>query len=235
MIEKIGTEQGRYLSKPNEQVIKYLEKMLLNNPSPLTVAEIGVGVGATSLEIVKRLREQDSYHFFSFSNEVDELYADLIELGVVCKLVPFGNSTKIYDSFCWPLAKLALEIDSKSGIYNLVFLDGAHNLNFTGLGCAILKTLIKPDGYFIFDDLHWSYGNSPNMNPSVFPKILDLYTEEQVNAKQVELVVDIFMERDREWLRIDREKGCAIYKRKPVKNQLVKSLRDLKKALFRVS
>lgn len=73
------------------------------------------------------------------------------------------------------------------------------------------------------------------MNPSVFPTILDLYTEEQVNAKQVEMVVDIFMERDREWLRIDREKRCAIYKRKPVKNQLVKSLRDLKKALFRVS
>jgi len=180
MIEKIGTDSAKLISRPCREVIDYLDKLLKKNPSSLTIAEIGVGVGATSLEIVKRLRKQDFFHFFSFSDEVDELYADLKKLGCKCNLVPFGNSRKTYDSYCWPLAKLALEIDPAKGLYDLCYLDGGHNLNWTGLGCALLKNLIKPGGYLIFDDLPWSYGKSHNMNPEVFPEILDGYTEGQL-------------------------------------------------------
>ena len=119
MIEKLGTEEARYVSKPCEEMIEYLEKMLRKNPSQLTIAEVGVG-------------------------------------------------------------KQVIDTNNKWGIFDLVYLDGAHSFLFSGLACALLKTLIREGGYLIFDDLNWSYGNSHDRNPKVYPEILEQYTQEQV-------------------------------------------------------
>ena len=93
MIEKLGTDEAKYVSKPCDEMIEYLENILNHNPPPLTVAEVGVGYGATSVEIVKRLRQEDTFYFYSFQEEVDELYDDLKKQKYCkCNLVPMGNS-----------------------------------------------------------------------------------------------------------------------------------------------
>ena len=219
MIEKLGTDEAKYLSKPCDEMIEYLKKLLNHNPSPLTIAEVGVGYGATSVEIVKRLRQEDTFYFYSFQEEVDELYDDLKKQEYCkCSLVPMGNSHTLYDSFCWNLGKQAIDLKGKEGIFDLVYLDGAHSFLFSGLACALLKTLIRDNGCLIFDDLSWSYGNSPDRNPKVEPGILEQYTQEQVDTFQIQMVVDAFMKNDKGWKRERTTKRRAIYRKLP-KNQ----------------
>ena len=64
MIEKINTSGYETISKPSENVVSFLEDILESKKGPVNVAEIGVGIGATSVEIVKRLRNIDSFYFF---------------------------------------------------------------------------------------------------------------------------------------------------------------------------
>ncbi len=200
MIEKIGTEEYRHFSSPSTEMVTCIEKLHRRNARPITVAEIGVGVGATSVEIVKRLRKGDSFHFFSFEDEVAELQSDLAAQDYcVCELVPHGNSRKAFDSYCWPLAKLCLENEGGSGIFDLAYLDGAHALSHDGLACVLLKKLIRKGGYLVLDDLNWSFANSEVQNPTVFPQIRSMYTDEQINALQVGMVARLFMNHDEDW------------------------------------
>ena len=66
MIEKIGLPEYAPLSVPCEDVVLLLDRMLADDPASVSVAEVGVGIGATSCEIVRRLRPEDSFYFFSF-------------------------------------------------------------------------------------------------------------------------------------------------------------------------
>lgn len=225
MIEKIGTDEAKYLSKPCDEMIEYLERMLKDAPSPLAVAEVGVGYGATSVEIVKRLRKEDTFYFYSFQEEVDELFDDLKKQEYCkCGLVPIGNTHTLYDSFCWNLGKQVIELDGKDGLFDLVYLDGAHSFLVSGLACALLKQLIRKNGYLIFDDLHWSYGNSPDRNPRVEPEILEQYTQEQVDTCQIQMVVDVFMKNDENWVCERTTKRRAVYRNQPKHNSFLTKL-----------
>ena len=222
MIEKIGTDAAKFLSTPCYEVKDYLGRLLKNNPSPLNVAEIGVGYGATSIEIVKMLREEDTFYFYSFQDEVDELNEDLSKQDYCkCKLVPLGNSHTLYDSFCWNLGKQVIDPNNKNGLFDLVFLDGAHSFLFTGLACVLSKKLIRKNGYLILDDLQWSYGNSYNLNPQVYPQILEQYTQEQVDTLQVLMVVDAFLENDINWKCLKNNKRRAVYKKVSTANAML--------------
>lgn len=97
--------------------------------NPLSVAEIGVGIGATSVEILKRLRNIDSFYFFSFEKDVGELNDDLKNAEYCkCNLYPMGNSNAKYDSYNWKLSSLCLENNVR---FDLVYLDGAHSFFMT--------------------------------------------------------------------------------------------------------
>ena len=113
-----------------------------------------------------------------------------------------------------------IDLNGKEGIFDLVYLDGAHSFLFSGLACALLKTLIRENGWLIFDDMSWSYGNSPNHNPKVEPGILEQYTQEQVDTFQIQMVVDAFMKNDSDWKCERTTKRRAIFRKLP-KNQSV--------------
>jgi uncharacterized protein (DUF2235 family) len=55
MIEKIGLSKYRALSTPDPVVLKTLEDLTRSNPiDDLIYYEIGVGIGATTLEVAKK-------------------------------------------------------------------------------------------------------------------------------------------------------------------------------------
>ena len=76
MIEKLNDKKFFTLSRPCKDFIEILKSYKNNASDDISVAEIGVGIGATALEIVKYLSPQDSYYFFSRKQDVDELYED---------------------------------------------------------------------------------------------------------------------------------------------------------------
>lgn len=211
MIEKINTMGYKTISKPSENVIYFVEYFLKNHEDPINIAEIGVGIGATSIEIVKRLRDNDSFYFFSYENDVRELESDLKGLDYCkCNLYPMGNTRAIYDSYNWKLSSLILENDI---LFDLAYLDGAHSFCHDGLAAVLLKKLIKPGGIIIFDDVNWSYQRSPTMNPKKRPRTLKEFSKEQIKTKQVRRVIEIFMENDNNWERIGDIADQAIYRK----------------------
>lgn len=81
-------------------------------------------------------------------------------------------------------------------IYDYVFIDGAHTWAHDALAFLVIDRLLKPGGYVDFDDYHWTLADSPSLNPQVFPKTAEWYTRDQIEAKQVKLVVDLLVRRD---------------------------------------
>ena len=211
MIEKINTSGYEFISTPSENVISFLEAILESNKEPINVAEIGIGVGATSVEIAKRLRDIDSFYFFSYENDVKELDADLKATDYCkCNLYPMGNSTAIYDSYNWKLGFLYFK---NNVMFDLVYLDGAHSFFHDALATVLLKSIIKPGGILIFDDVFWSFKESPTLNPDKRPQTLKEYSMEQIETYQVKMVIDIFMENDDDCERVVDINWQAVYRK----------------------
>lgn len=201
------------------QEFEKLVKEMKANGKVLTIAEIGVDIGATTFAVSKLLKETDTYYLFDFEDVVQALAADLRELPeILCNYIEIGNTHKIYDSYVWNLSKLVLKMreDGKNGIFDAAYLDGAHNLIHDGLACCLLKELIKPEGFLVFDDVNWSYAISPTCNPKVNPGICNGYTEEQICDCQVKRVIRLFMEQDEKFERIEKfsKGGREVWRRK---------------------
>lgn len=212
MIEKIQLGKGN--CKPCKEVLNLVKDLKLKG-AKISVAEIGVDIGATACEILKLLDNGDKYYMFDFDQTVVELKRDFDALGKVVRaeVIPCGNTTKTYDSYCWTLYKLLVK--EKEPVFDVVYLDGAHTFFHDGLAVCLLKKMIKNEGFLVLDDIKWTFSKSPTCNPAVNPNILNCYTEEQIECAQVAIVADVFLENDSGWLRMDcGNAGRRIYQRK---------------------
>ena len=208
MIEKLKLNQGN--TKAAVEVLE-LAKKLKDEKRKIVVAEIGIGWGATAVELINLLSKDDEYCFFDFDDAVKELQEDLDKINKnQVKLRAYGNSRKYLDSYSWNLAKVLVEGNRK---FNLVYLDGAHTFIHDGLSVCLLKELIEKDGYLILDDLNWSLAKSPTCNPTVKPEIVDYYSQEQINACQIEMVKNIFLDTDKRYEAIEINKRRAVFRR----------------------
>ena len=192
VLSQIG--RGGVNATPAREVLECVKKKK-RDKQRISVAEIGVDIGATAVEICRLLDEHDQYFAFDFGEKIEALFEDLRRLQVKCSLHARGNSTKIYDSYNWNLSEMLLEIEEqeKEGVFDVVYLDGAHSLAFDGLACCLLKQLLKKDGYIIIDDIDWSYKRAyTDRSNSAFER----YTEEQIADCQIKRVINIFMRND---------------------------------------
>lgn len=89
-------------------------------------------------------------------------------------------------SYIWRLMKM-IEEDPKPR-FDLCYIDGAHNWATDGFAFFLIDRLLKPGGWIIFDDLHWSYGTHMADNESVkkMPK-------EERETRQVEKVYELLV------------------------------------------
>lgn len=198
MLEKINQKGFETISQPCKEVLELLSKMKQTSDS-ISVAEIGIGIGATANEIVKYLGATDDYYMFSFEKDVLELQSDLKQTKYcLSNLYAMGNTNKTYDSYSWSLAKLYLS-KGRQSFLDLVYLDGAHSFFHDGLACCLLKKMTKVGGIIIFDDIDWSYASSPTVNPEKRSITAVNYTQEQIETCQIAMVEDIFMKDDDNW------------------------------------
>lgn len=96
----------------NLPCMEFLElvKLKKEKDENITVAEIGVDIGATAAEVCKLLGVNDTYYCFDFEDTTSELIKYLTEIEAVdCHLIEKGNSHKTFDSYCWSLSKLLLK------------------------------------------------------------------------------------------------------------------------------
>ena len=146
------------VSEPCPEFISVVEQ-LKSTPRSISVAEIGIGVGATALRTLELLDEGDSYCCFDFTFMLKLFLHDLDSgrFNVKCKVVVFGNSQLEWDSYNWNLSNLVLQMRERheSGMFDAVYLDGAHTFMHDGLAVCLLKQLVKDGGYLVLDDVNF--------------------------------------------------------------------------------
>lgn len=181
-------------TQTNRKTVAFLSSSQCRN-----VAEFGILKGATSLEIAKHLDGSGSLWLFDFEHNVNYVAQLLGEHGF-SNVHGYGCSTKPLDSYNWPLMKILEQ--NHYPMWDYVFLDGAHTWNVDALTFLLADRLLQVGGFMDFDDYGWSLAKSPSLNPEAFPPTAELYTEEQIEVKQVKKVVDILVRRDRRYVEI---------------------------------
>lgn len=186
MLERIGAPGMETISNPSEGTV-YLVKQIVENVQNPQIAEVGVGIGATTLALCELIQGKGTLHIFDFEEEVMELKQDLNDRGFDC-VVAYGNTKKHWDSYHWSLLKLLVK--EQNPIFDYVYLDGSHAAIHELAALGVIERLLKPYGYIDFDDYHWTYANSV-MGTLDYSK--ECMTAEQMELPQVRMVVDLLV------------------------------------------
>lgn len=157
------------------------------------VAEIGIYRGYTSRALAEVLADRGELHLFDFEDRVGEVTAELHAAGYR-NVIGHGNSYRLSDSYNWSLMRLLRE--NPEPIFDYVFLDGAHTWDIDALTFFLADRLLRIGGHLELDDYGWSLAGSPSLNPAVFPRTAERYTEEQIGERHVALIVDLLVRRD---------------------------------------
>ena len=209
MLEKIGTAGFETLSKPDWVSLKRLDEILKTKDDPV-IYEIGVGIGATTIEIAKRLDGRGRLVLFSRQSDIDDIMEDLAELGFD-NVTGYGSANRTYSGYHFDMAVAFVE--GALPRFDLAFLDGGHVMHLDGSTTCLLKELAAPGAYFVFDDIDWSLSLSPTMNPNVRKKTREDYDARQIETCQVDLVLQCFMDTDPRFEPLERKAGSAVYRR----------------------
>lgn len=157
-----------------------------------TIAEIGVDQGATSEAILAWLDGRGVLHLFDFEDCLAKVSERLRAKGLT-NFVTHGNSRRVLDSYNWSLMKLLQ--DSPAPLFDYVFLDGAHTWAIDAPAFFLVDLLLRPGAYIDFDDYNWTIDNSPTVNPRVYPRMREMYTDEQMHTRQVASIVELLVRR----------------------------------------
>jgi len=173
---------------PNDRTVE-----LVRASGARSYAEIGVYRGDTARRVAELLGGDGELHLFDYEDRVVPVAAALRAAGHG-NVVAHPNSRRMLDSYNWSLMRLLAA--HREPLFDYVFLDGAHTWALDALAFCLVDRLLRPGGIVDFDDYHWTVRASPSMRPEIFPDVLDLYTDEQIDARQVALVVDLLARRD---------------------------------------
>lgn len=218
MLEKLSDPRYRTVSQPSSHALDLVRRVLAENSAPL-VCEVGVGIGATSIELCRLLSHRGEIWFLDFAEKLDELAVDL-RAGGFTNFRTFGNSRRTFDSYAWTLAMQLRghRVAGEPAFLDFAYLDGAHTFFHDAPATLCLKEMLKPGGYLLMDDYDWSIAVSPTMRPSVNPAITRDYTEEQIELSHVEMVCALVLDNDPDFERIDlgfrRQEHRRAYRRR---------------------
>lgn len=142
------------------------------------------------------LGKDDVYYAFDFADKLKDFIDDLKarDFGIKCQIRALGNSHDEWDSYNWNLSNMIFQMRQsyQRGIFDAVYLDGAHTFLHDGLAVCLLKELIKDGGILILDDLFWTFsisGWGRKVGPGRLPK-------EQMDDKQLLRVQELFLSND---------------------------------------
>jgi len=212
MIEMIGTSGYETISAPNQNSTAVIQALLASGNAAPMIAEIGIGIGATTVAMATLLANRGELHLYNFREKVAELTADLANLGYTT-IKGFGNTGRHWDSYNWTLGRMIL--GGREAVYDYIYIDGAHTFAVDGLAFVLCDRLLKPGGYLEFDDYNWSFAASCWMHENRD----QFMTDEQISTPQVKMVVDLFLHGNAVTRRCNRT-GCS--GRRPIGRQAMR-------------
>jgi Methyltransferase domain len=185
--DTVRTTHGSINTVANARTLEFLA-----STDARTIAEIGADQGATSDAILAWLGGRGVVHLFDFEDCLDRV-TQRLSANHLTNFVAHGNSRRTLDSYNWSLMRMLQQ--NPAPLFDYVYLDGAHTWAIDALTFFLIDQLLKPGGYIDFDDYHWTIDGSPTVNPRVYPRMREMYTEEQMQTSQVALIVDLLVRR----------------------------------------
>ncbi|UPY38019.1 class I SAM-dependent methyltransferase [Sediminicoccus sp. KRV36] len=185
------------ISRPSRDAVALLRKLLRRRPAPI-VAEIGVGIGATTRELARLLNHAGELHLFDYADVLATLLTELEQAGWR-NAVAHPNGRKIFESYSWSLAQLlrGMRQSGQDGVFDFVYLDGAHSWGHDAPAALALVPLLRPGGVLLLDDHRWTFAQSPSLNPERHPPTAAQYSQEQIVTPHVALICEVFLDHDR--------------------------------------
>jgi hypothetical protein len=182
---------------PAGHFLEIVDRLVTERPDKaLRIAEIGVDKGATTFELVKVLRKGDRLDLFDWDMCTLASNLDALRAEARCEVEFFPNTTKVFDSYFWTIARMRLAQrpeEAASGTWDAVYLDGSHTYPADAPTTCLLKEMVTLGGFLVLDDVFWSMAGSPTSNNA---RNRERYTEEQMAANHVEMIVELFMRSD---------------------------------------
>ena len=185
---------------PNERTVE-----LVSASGARAYAEIGVYKGFTAQRVAELFDGDGELHLFDYEDRVAPVVQRLRAAGHD-NVVAHPNSRRLLDSYNWALMEVLTASDG-APVFDYIFIDGAHTWVHDALAFFLADRLLKPGGVLDFDDYTWTIRDSPSMNPAAFPDVEALYTDAQIDARQVALVVDLLVRRDGRYEEIAENKA----------------------------
>ena len=98
-----------------------------------------------------------------------------------------------HTSYNWELMKIIQDNTAEKvcrSIFDFCFIDGAHTWEVDGFAFFLVEKLLKPGGWILFDDINWTYLNSPSLKNKESIKNLP---KDYKNTPQVEKVFSLLL------------------------------------------
>ncbi len=105
-------------------------------------------------------------------------------------------------SYNWRLMKFIEE--NQEPIFDMCYIDGAHNWFVDGFSFFLVDKLLKPGGLIIFDDMGWTYGGSDSLKTTDHVKRMPI---DERNTPQVKLIFDLLVKRHSNYERCEEKDG----------------------------
>jgi hypothetical protein len=176
-------------------------KTVFGKEQHFSYAEFGVYLADTAKNVCK-IFPNATLHLFDFHNSIANAKDKLDEFEN--KIYYYGNTQKYNDSYNWSLMKLIRD-NNGHALFDYCFLDGAHTIAIDALNFFLCDRLLRVGGYMDFDDYPWRLRGS-SLDPTKIPAIAEQYTDEQIDAFQVKMIVDELVRRDVRYKEVVKDK-----------------------------
>lgn len=141
-------------------------KMILENEI-YDILELGTAHGTGSCYMAAALHEKGKGSVLTIDNKnALSRNPDANELLRKCNLEAYATPLYANTTYNWELMKI-IDSQTKDGIcepiFDFCYLDGAHNFEVDSCAFFLVDKLLRPGGYILFDDVNWTYANSPSL------------------------------------------------------------------------
>jgi predicted O-methyltransferase YrrM len=158
------------------------------------ILELGTAHGTGSCYMAAALDEKGKGSVLTIDNKSALIREPNVhELIKKCNLEKYVTPVFANSSYNWELMKL-IEQQTKDGfcepIFDLCYIDGSHNFEIDCCAFFLVDKLLKPGGLILFDDLNWTYAESPSLKNTDLVKQM---AEDEKTTPHIQKLVELIV------------------------------------------
>lgn len=197
---------------------KILYEFIIQN-KPSKILELGFQHGVSTNYIAAALDELGKGKILTIDREITLTEKPSIyELSKTTGLDKYIEVVFARSSYIWELRKLIkynYENPIKRRTFDFCFIDGAHNFETDGFAFYLVDLLLDEGGVILFDDINWSYNNSPTLKDTDFVKKLP---KDEQEAEQIRDVIELLVYPNDNYELLDIKNRWAWFRKKSLSN-----------------